>query len=87
MPENLIPIHERAADEYELGPRGPSVLAAINKIETGFGHNQAPPNSVGAIGWMQFMPSTWASYGVDANNGGKKTPPTRGARSSPPPAT
>ena len=26
------------------------------------------------IGWMQFMPSTWEAYGVDANDDGRKDP-------------
>src|SRR5205823_6278467 len=42
------------------------VLAAINKIESNWGRNMGP-SSAGAIGWMQFMPSTWLSWGVDAN--------------------
>ncbi len=28
----------------------------------------------GAMGWMMFMPETWAAYGVDANGDGKKDP-------------
>ena len=35
-----------------------NVLAAINKIESNFGENMGP-SSAGAVGWMQFMPSTW----------------------------
>jgi murein DD-endopeptidase MepM/ murein hydrolase activator NlpD len=42
------------------------VLAAINKIESNFGRNMGP-SSAGAIGWMQFMPSTWERWGVDAD--------------------
>ena len=26
------------------------------------------------MGWMQFIPSSWEAYGVDANNDGKKDP-------------
>jgi cell wall-associated NlpC family hydrolase len=50
-----------------------SVLAAINKVETNFGQNLGP-SSAGAIGWMQFMPSTWARWGVDANGDGVADP-------------
>jgi murein DD-endopeptidase MepM/ murein hydrolase activator NlpD len=32
------------------------------------------PSSAGAIGWMQFMPSTWARWGVDANADGLADP-------------
>jgi cell wall-associated NlpC family hydrolase len=49
------------------------VLAAINKVETNFGQNLGP-SSAGAIGWMQFMPSTWARWGIDANGDGIADP-------------
>ncbi len=73
-PPGLLPIYQRAAEAYGLGPQGPSVLAAINQIETNFGELNNVTSSAGAIGWMQFMPSTWASYGVDANGDGRKDP-------------
>jgi Transglycosylase SLT domain len=73
VPPVLIPIYQRAAAKYELGPQGPAVLAGINAVETGFGTNLGP-SSAGAVGWMQFMPSTWAMYGVDANGDGVKDP-------------
>ena len=73
VPAFLIPIYQSASQEYGLGAAGPSILAAINEIETGFGVNQGP-SSAGAIGWMQFMPSTWAAYGVDANGDGVRDP-------------
>jgi len=49
------------------------VLAAINKIESNFGRNMGP-SSAGAIGWMQFMPSTWERWGVDADGDGIANP-------------
>ena len=49
------------------------MLASINKIETAFGTN-LNISSAGAMGWMQFIPSTWAAYGVDANSDGRKDP-------------
>src|SRR3954454_2947700 len=70
---SLPPISQAAGQAYDLGPAGPSILAAINEIESGFGQNLGP-SSAGAVGWMQFMPSTWASYGVDANSDGVKDP-------------
>ncbi|MFL5872284.1 MAG: lytic murein transglycosylase [Solirubrobacterales bacterium] len=73
VPPVLIPIYQRASDAYGLGPQGPAVLAGINAIETGFGQNLGP-SSAGAEGWMQFMPETWAMYGVDANGDGVKDP-------------
>jgi murein DD-endopeptidase MepM/ murein hydrolase activator NlpD len=32
------------------------------------------PSSAGAIGWMQFMPSTWLRWGTDANGDGIADP-------------
>jgi hypothetical protein len=75
VPVTLIPIYQQASKEYGLGPAGASILAAINEIETGFGQNLGP-SSAGAMGWMQFMPSTWDAYGVDADGDGQKDPAT-----------
>ncbi len=50
-----------------------NVLAAINKIESNFGRNMGP-SSAGAIGWMQFMPSTWLRWGTDADGNGVADP-------------
>jgi murein DD-endopeptidase MepM/ murein hydrolase activator NlpD len=49
------------------------VLGSINKIESNFGRNMGP-SSAGAIGWMQFMPSTWLRWGTDANGDGVADP-------------
>jgi murein DD-endopeptidase MepM/ murein hydrolase activator NlpD len=49
------------------------VLAAINKVESDFGRNMGP-SSAGAIGWMQFMPSTWERWGMDADGDGIADP-------------
>ena len=63
-------IWQAAGDRY--GIPWP-VLAAINKVETNFGQNLGP-SSAGAVGWMQFMPSTWARWGLDANGDGIADP-------------
>jgi len=73
VPAVLVPIYQRASTAYGLGPQGASVLAAINGIETAFGTN-LNVSSAGAVGWMQFMPETWAGYGVDANGDGVADP-------------
>jgi hypothetical protein len=73
VPPILIPIYQRAAAAYRLGPQGASVLAGINEVETAFGAN-LNVSSAGAVGWMQFMPATWETYGVDANGDGFKDP-------------
>jgi Transglycosylase SLT domain len=41
-----------------------TVLAAIGQIESADGANMGP-SSAGALGPMQFMPSTWAAWGID----------------------
>ena len=40
-----------------------TVLAAIGQIESGDGANEGP-SSAGALGPMQFMPSTWRIWGT-----------------------
>jgi Transglycosylase SLT domain len=72
-PAALMPIYQQASDAYALGPQGPGILASINGIESGFGANLGP-SSAGAVGWMQFLPSTWSIYGVDANGDGTADP-------------
>jgi hypothetical protein len=73
VPQGLLAIYEQAAAEYALEPDGWAYLAAINYFETDFGQNLST-SSAGAIGWMQFMPSSWAQYGVDANGDGTADP-------------
>jgi hypothetical protein len=70
IPPFLLPIYQAAGTEYGVPWQ---VLAAINEIETDYGRNLSV-SSAGALGWMQFMPSSWATYGVDANGDGKKDP-------------
>jgi hypothetical protein len=41
-----------------------TVLAAIGQIESADGQNVGP-SSAGALGPMQFLPSTWAEWGID----------------------
>jgi membrane-bound lytic murein transglycosylase B len=70
IPPKLIPIYRRAGARYHV----PWVLlASINKFETDFGRNLSV-SSAGAIGWMQFLPSTWRRYAVDASGDGKADP-------------
>jgi len=73
IPAELRPLYRQASAHYRLGGRGEWVLAAINSIESGFGTNLGP-SSAGAYGWMQFMPATWAAYGVDADGDGSRDP-------------
>jgi hypothetical protein len=70
IPPFLLPIYQAAGMQYGIRWE---VLAAINEIETDYGRN-LNISSAGALGWMQFMPPTWAAYGVDANRDGEKDP-------------
>ncbi|HEV7770252.1 MAG TPA: lytic murein transglycosylase [Solirubrobacterales bacterium] len=70
IPPFLLPIYQACGTEYGIPWE---VLASINKIETAFGTN-LNVSSAGAMGWMQFIPSSWEMYGLDANGDGRKDP-------------
>jgi Transglycosylase SLT domain len=70
VPLFLLPIYQAAGVKYGVSW---NLLASINEIETDYGRN-LNVSSAGAVGWMQFMPSTWDRYGVDANRDGIKDP-------------
>jgi hypothetical protein len=70
VPPFLLSIYQAAGIQYGIRWE---VLAAINEIETDYGRN-LNVSSAGAVGWMQFMPSTWKTWGVDANKDGRKDP-------------
>jgi hypothetical protein len=70
IPPFLLPIYQACGTEYGIPWE---VLASINKIETAFGTN-LNVSSAGALGWMQFLPSSWEQFGLDANGDGKKDP-------------
>jgi hypothetical protein len=70
IPPFLLPIYQAAGIEYDVPW---PVLAAINEVETDYGRNLSV-SSAGAVGWMQFLPSTWERYGVDATNSGYADP-------------
>ena len=70
VPIFLLPIYQAAGNQYGIRWE---ILAAITEIETDYGRNLSV-STAGAVGWMQFLPSTWKSYGVDANRDKKKDP-------------
>ena len=70
IPPFLIPIYQAAGIQYDIPWQ---ILAAINEIETDYGRNLSV-SSANAVGWMQFLPSTWKTWGVDANGDGVADP-------------
>ena len=66
----MLPIYQAAGIEFDVPWQ---VLAGINEIETDYGRNLSI-SSAGAVGWMQFLPSTWKRWGVDANGDGIADP-------------
>jgi hypothetical protein len=70
IPPFLLPIYQAAGTAYDIPWQ---VLAAINEVETDYGRD-LNISSAGAEGWMQFLPSSWARYGVDANGDGYEDP-------------
>jgi hypothetical protein len=63
-PTTYIQLFKASAARYCPGLSW-TVLAAIGQIESGDGANEGP-SSAGALGPMQFLPSTWARWGIDA---------------------
>jgi membrane-bound lytic murein transglycosylase B len=70
IPLFLLPIYRAAAIQYGVPWQ---ILAAINEVETNYGSDLSI-SSAGAEGWMQFEPSTWLQYGVDALDAGYADP-------------
>jgi hypothetical protein len=70
IPLFLLPIYRAAAIQYGVPWQ---ILAAINEVETNYGSDLSV-SSAGAEGWMQFEPSTWLQYGVDALDAGYADP-------------
>jgi membrane-bound lytic murein transglycosylase B len=68
-PADIIALYKRAALTCPGLPWG--VLAGIGQVETNHGQNKNV-SSAGAMGPMQFMPATFAVYGVDGDGDGIK---------------
>ena len=68
--EQFLGLWRAAGEAYDIPWE---VLASIMQIESSFGQDMGP-SSAGAVGWMQFLPSTWHDWGVDANGDGIADP-------------
>ena len=75
IPPLYLRLYGEAAQRYGLDW---AILAGIGKVECDHGRDPAPSctqegvvNSAGAGGPMQFIASTWAKYGVDADGDGR----------------
>jgi Transglycosylase SLT domain len=78
IPPPYLRLYRQAGERYGLDW---AILAGIGKVECDHGRDPDPSctqegavNSAGAGGPMQFLASTWAEYGVDAEGAG---PPDR----------
>ncbi|MFC4118536.1 NlpC/P60 family protein [Nonomuraea zeae] len=74
IPPLYLDLYQQAAARYGIPW---TVLAAVGEAESDHGRGTGPgilngTNHAGAAGPMQFMPTTWHSYGVDGNADGRK---------------
>ncbi len=67
IPKSFLALYQQAAATCSGLPW--PVLAAIGQVESGHGTNTGP-SSAGAMGPMQFLPSTFAAYAVDGDGDG-----------------
>ncbi len=63
-----VKLYKESAEKYGFGEDW-YILAAVGKVESDHGANLGP-SSAGAMGPMQFLPSTWETSGVDGNGDG-----------------
>jgi hypothetical protein len=62
-PSSYLQLFQESAARYCPGLSW-TVLAAIGQIESADGQNEGP-STAGALGPMQFLPSTWHTWGTD----------------------
>ena len=66
--KEYMELYKESARNYGFGPDW-YILAAVGKVESNHGESMGT-SSAGAMGPMQFMPTTWETSGVDGNGDG-----------------
>lgn len=66
-PVNFDQVYQKAQEVYGVDWR---ILKAVHYVETGCSGSTSKSSYAGAVGPMQFLPSTFRSYGVDGNGDG-----------------
>ncbi|MFE0276048.1 NlpC/P60 family protein [Streptomyces sp. NPDC058992] len=72
IPAYMLALYQRAAPECPGLPW--TILAAIGKVETNHARHPTMVSSAGAVGPMQFLPSTFTAYAHPVPPDGKKPP-------------
>ncbi|WJY53572.1 bifunctional lytic transglycosylase/C40 family peptidase [Streptomyces chengbuensis] len=72
IPPRMLALYQRGA--RECPGLAWTVLAAIGKVETNHGRHPTMISSAGAVGPMQFLPSTFKAYAHPVPPGGKNPP-------------
>ena len=76
VPAKFIPVYNEISEKKKLGGCGPSILASIHSIETGFADTgYSTVNFAGAGGPWQFLQSSWEAFSQDCNESGSKSWP------------
>lgn len=70
IPAAYLTLYERAAATC---PMPWTILAAVGAVESSHGHD-IRTSPAGAVGPMQFEPTTWATYGIDGDGDGRADP-------------
>ncbi|MER6385003.1 bifunctional lytic transglycosylase/C40 family peptidase [Streptomyces sp. NPDC001127] len=72
IPPEMLALYQRAAPECPA--LSWTILAAIGKVETDHARNPSMVSSAGAVGPMQFLPTTFNAYARPVPPGGKNPP-------------